>query len=53
MREIQDLTLNLSRGLERLERQLETRSKHFEKEFELSQVCLTMRIWYSSATAAP
>ena len=34
MREIQDLTLNLSRGLERLERQLETRSKRLEKEFE-------------------
>ena len=34
MREIHDLTLNLSRGLERLERRLETRSKRFVDEFE-------------------
>ena len=34
MREIQDLTLNLSRGLERLERRLETRSKRFVEEFK-------------------
>ena len=51
MREIQDLTLNLSRGLERLERQLETRSKHFEKEFD----CLKMpdNGFGIRATAAP
>jgi len=33
MREIQDMTLNLSRGLERLETRLSRRSKRFEKEF--------------------
>ena len=34
MREIQDLTLNLSRGLERLERRLEERSERFQQEFK-------------------
>ena len=34
MREIQDLTLNLSRGLERLERRLEERRKCFHSEFD-------------------
>ena len=34
MREIQDLTLNLSRGLERLERRLEARAQRFLKEFD-------------------
>ena len=34
MREIQDLTLNLSRGLERLDRRLEDRSKRFVGEFD-------------------
>ena len=34
MREIQDLTLNLSRGLELLERRLEDRSKRFPSEFD-------------------
>ncbi len=34
MREIQDLTLNLSRGLERLERRLEQRSERFQQEFK-------------------
>lgn len=34
MREIQDLTLNLSRGLERLERRLVHRSERFAEEFE-------------------
>ena len=34
MREIQDMTLNLARGTERLERRLRERSKKFEKEFE-------------------
>ena len=34
MREIQDLTLNISRGLERLERRLSERSERFQQEFE-------------------
>ncbi|MDE2992095.1 MAG: ATP-binding protein [Chloroflexota bacterium] len=34
MREIQDLTLNLSRGIERLERRLKQRSKRFAEEFK-------------------
>ena len=33
MREIQDMTLNTSRGLERLERRLERRSERFAEEF--------------------
>ncbi|MYF24533.1 MAG: ATP-binding protein [Nitrospira sp. SB0678_bin_10] len=34
MREIQDMTLNVSRGLEGLEKRLLERSKRFEKEFD-------------------
>ena len=34
MREIQDMTLNLARGTERLERRLNERAAGFEKEFE-------------------
>ena len=34
MREIQDMTLNVSRGLERLEKRLSERSKCFLKEFD-------------------
>lgn len=34
MREIQDMTLNVSRGMERLEKRLEERSKLFEGEFD-------------------
>ncbi|MXY39937.1 MAG: ATP-binding protein [Rhodospirillaceae bacterium] len=34
MREIQDMTLNLARGTERLERRLRERSKRFEGEFK-------------------
>ena len=34
MRQIQDLTLNISRGLERLERRLSERSERFQQEFE-------------------
>ena len=34
MRQIQDLTLNISRGLERLERRLSERSERFQHEFE-------------------
>lgn len=33
MREIQDMTLNVSRGLDRLEKQLSLRSERFEQEF--------------------
>ena len=51
MREIQDLTLNLSRGLERLERQLEMRSRRFEKEFERLET--PDRAYGIRATAAP
>ena len=34
MREIQDMTLNVSRGLERLERRLSERSERFQREFD-------------------
>ena len=34
MREIQDMTLNVSRGLERLEKQLSERSARFQQEFK-------------------
>ena len=51
MREIQDLTLNLSRGLERLERQLESRSQRFEKEFD--RLTTPDDAWGIRATAAP
>ena len=34
MREIQDMTLNVSRGLERLERRLSERAKRFHQEFK-------------------
>ncbi|MYB55660.1 MAG: ATP-binding protein [Gemmatimonadetes bacterium] len=34
MRQIQDLTLNISRGLERLEKRLSERSERFQQEFE-------------------
>ena len=34
MREIQDMTLNVSKGLERLEKRLSTRSERFTREFE-------------------
>ena len=34
MREIQDMTLNLARGTERLERRLQERSMRFEEEFK-------------------
>ena len=34
MREIQDMTLNLARGTERLERRLQERSKKFQEEFK-------------------
>ena len=34
MREIQDMTLNISRGLERLDKRLSERSEHFQDEFK-------------------
>ena len=34
MREIHDMTLNVSRGLERLERRLDERSERFQREFD-------------------
>ena len=34
MREIQDMTLNVSRGLERLEKRLDERSERFHQEFD-------------------
>ena len=34
MREIQDMTLNVSRGLERLEKRLSERSERFQREFD-------------------
>ena len=34
MREIQDMTLNVSRGLERLDKRLMERSEHFQQEFK-------------------
>ena len=37
MREIQDMTLNVSRGLERLEKRLFERSERFEEEFKRLQ----------------
>ena len=51
MREIQDMTLNVSRGLERLERRFEERAKRFQQEFE----CLRTPedVWGIRLTAAP
>ena len=51
MREIQDITLNLSRGRERLERQLKARSELFEKEFD--RLTTPDDAWGIRATAAP
>ena len=34
MREIQDMTLNVTRGLERLDKKLRERAARFEREFE-------------------
>lgn len=51
MREIQDMTLNLSRGLERLERRLAERKERFEQEFR----CLETpeNAWGIRMTAVP
>ena len=51
MREIQDMTLNVSRGLERLERQLSERSERFRQEFERLQT--PENAWGIRLTAAP
>lgn len=51
MREIQDMTLNLSRGLERLDKRLSDRSERFQEEFkrlETSENVFGIRV-----TAAP
>ena len=51
MREIQDMTLNVSRGLERLERQLSERSERFRQEFKRLQN--PGNAWGTRLTAAP
>ena len=51
MREIQDMTLNVSRGLERLERQLSERSERFRQEFKRLQN--PENAWGIRLTAAP
>ena len=51
MREIQDLTLNLSRGLERLERRLTQRSERFAEEFKRLES--PDKLYGIRATAAP
>ena len=51
MREIQDMTLNVSRGLERLERQLSERSERFRQEFKRLQT--PGNAWGIRLTAAP
>lgn len=52
MREIQDLTLNTSRGLERLERRLSKRAERFEQEFRrLSNLVSSYGIRITAAPA--
>ena len=51
MREIQDMTLNLSRGLERLERRLAERKERFGQEFRRFQPSLDA--WGIRLTAIP
>ena len=51
MREIQDMTLNVSRGLERLERYLSERAELFRQEFERLQT--PKDAWGIRLTAAP
>ena len=51
MREIQDMTLNVSRGLERLERCLSERAERFRQEFERLQT--PKDAWGIRLTAAP
>ena len=51
MREIQDMTLNMTRGLERLERRLSERAEHFRQEFE--RLTTPHDAWGIRLTAAP
>ena len=51
MREIQDMTLNMSRGLERLKRRLLERAKRFRQEFERLET--PQKAWGIRLTAAP
>ena len=51
MREIQDMTLNVSRGLERLEKRLLERSERFRQEFE--RLHTPGNAWGIRLTAAP
>ena len=51
MREIQDMTLNVSRGLERLEKRLLERSERFRQEFERLQT--PHDAWGIRLTSAP
>ena len=51
MREIQDMTLNLSRGLERLEQRLKSRANRFPSEFQL--LATPNDAWGLRLTAAP
>ena len=51
MREIQDMTLNVSRGLERLERRLSERLERFRQEFKYLQT--PEDAWGIRLTAAP
>ena len=51
MREIQDMTLNVSRGLDRLERRLSERAERFRQEFERLET--PEDAWGIRLTAAP
>ena len=51
MREIQDMTLNVARGLERLGKKLQERENRFEHEFE--RICAPERAYGIRITAVP
>ena len=51
MREIQDMTLNMARGLERLDKKLQEREKRFEHEFE--RICAPEHAYGIRITAVP
>ena len=51
MREIQDMTLNVARGLDRLERKFSDRAEHFEREF--SRLVRPGHAWGLRVTACP
>ncbi|MDE2771106.1 MAG: hypothetical protein OXI44_08025 [Bacteroidota bacterium] len=51
MREIQDMTLNVARGLERLDKKLQEREKRFEHEFE--RISAPERTYGIRITAVP